>query len=186
MELRTRDHVPALAALLSATALALVFGAVLGRIPVESLPRAPDAVIAAIPHVNVALSLLAIGGIVGGWRAILRGDVRRHRALMLASVVLFATFLTLYLYRVSLVGPSPFTGPDVVRSYVYFPVLAVHIFLAIVCIPLLFYVLLLAATRPVTEIYETSHRRVGRVAASLWLVSFALGVVVYALLHALY
>ena len=40
------------------------------------------------------------------------------------------------LYRVVLKGPTDFTGPAVVESYVYLPVLAIHILLAIVAIPL--------------------------------------------------
>ena len=61
MEFRARDHVPALTGVLSAISLALVFGAVLGTIPVESLPRIPSGVVDAIPHVNAAISLVAIG-----------------------------------------------------------------------------------------------------------------------------
>ena len=58
--------------------------------------------------------------------------------------------------------------------------------LAVVSIPLVYYVLLVATTRPVAAIRESPHPRVGRVAASLWFVSFALGVVVYALLYVVY
>ena len=100
--------------------------------------------------------------------------------------MLFVAFLVLYLYRVSLVGPAPFPGPDSVYQFVYLPVLAIHILLAIVCIPLLYYVLLLALTHDVAELPATNHPRVGRVAASLWQISFALGIVVYLLLYAVY
>lgn len=186
MELRARDHVPALTGVLSAISLALVFGAVLGALPVESLPRVPAGIVDAIPHVNAAISLVAIGTITTAWRAIRRGNVDRHRALMLASLVLFVAFLTLYLYRVALVGTAPFPGPETIYQFVYLPVLAIHITLAIVCVPLLYYVLLLALTRPIEELPQTNHRRIGRVAASLWLISFALGVVVYAMLYVIY
>ena len=185
MELRARNHVPALAGLLSAVSLALVFGAVLGAFE-GTLPRAPAAVVEAIPHLNATISLLAIGTIASGWRAIRRGNTARHRALMIASLALFVGFLTLYLYRVSLEGPAPFPGPEAVYQFGYLPILAIHITLAIVCVPLLYYVLLLALTRPVAELPRTNHRRVGRIAASLWLVSFALGIVVYALLYVIY
>lgn len=184
MELRSRNHVSVLTGLLTVVSLALVFGAVFGALP--GLPRAPDPVLAAIPHVNAAVSVLAIGTIASGWRAIRRDDVDRHRAAMLLSLALFAAFLALYLYRVSLLGPSEFAGPDAVYQFVYLPVLAVHVLLAVVCIPLLYYVLLLALTRPVSELPRTNHRRVGRVAASLWLVSFTLGTVVYLLLYVVY
>jgi putative membrane protein len=186
MELRARNHVPALTGVLTAISLALVFGAVLGAVPEGTLPRAPATVVAAIPTVNAAISVLAIGTIASGWRAIRHGNVRTHRALMLVSLVLFVAFLGLYLYRIALEGPAPFPGAESVYTFVYLPVLAVHVTLAIVCVPLLYYVLLLALTRPVSEIPATNHRRVGRVAASLWLISFGLGLVVYAMLYVVY
>jgi putative membrane protein len=89
----------------------------------------------------------------------------------------------MYLYRVALLGPSEFTGPAAVEQFVYYPVLGIHILLAVVCIPLLYYVLLLGLTRPVSELSATKHPKVGRVAASLWMTSFALGVVVYLMLY---
>ncbi|GAB3423339.1 DUF420 domain-containing protein [Haloparvum alkalitolerans] len=183
MEFRAREHVPLLTAVCSTVALALVFGAATQSIPTTYVPHPGDAVLAAIPHLNAAFSLTAIGTIALGWRAIRRGNVARHRALMGTSLLLFAAFLTGYLWRLTLVGTTTFPGPEVYYRYVYLPVLAVHMLLAIVCIPLLFYALLLAATRPVAEVYETRHRTVGRVAAPLWLISFAMGVGVYAMLH---
>lgn len=186
MELRARNHVPALTGLLSVVSLALVFGAALQVLPVGTLPRAPAPVLAAIPHVNAVISLLALGTITAGWRAIRRGDVDLHRAMMLVSFGLFAVFLVLYLYKVALEGPAAFPGPDAVYRFAYLPLLAIHVGLAVLCVPLLYYVLLLALTRPVGEIPRTRHRRVGRIAASLWLVSFVLGVVVYALLYVVY
>jgi putative membrane protein len=186
MELRVRDHVPGLTALLTAVSLGLVFGAALGAIPPTLLPRAPEAVLAAIPHVNAAVSTVAVGTILLGVRAIRRGNVRGHRALMVTSVLLFAAFLALYLYKVVLEGPTEFPGPETVYRFVYLPTLAVHVLLAVVCIPLLYYVLLLAITRPARELYGTRHATVGRIAASLWIVSFVLGNVVYALLYAIY
>jgi len=181
-----RENVSLLTALLSAVALALVFGAVGGVIPSGLLPRASDGVLAAIPHFNAAVSATAIVTIVLGWRAISRGDVQRHKAFMLASFGLFVVFLVAYLYRLTLVGTSEFPGPEIVYSYVYLPFLAVHILLAIACIPFVFHALLLAATRPYEELYHTRHAQVGFVAAVLWLISFSMGIGVYLMLHHLY
>ena len=186
MQAQARNHVPLLTGLLTIVSLVVVFGAALQAIPTGALPAAPDWVLDAIPHVNVVASLLAIGTIAAGWRAIRRNDVERHRRLMLASFALFALFLVLYLYRVALLGPADFPGPATVERYVYFPVLGIHILLAILSIPLVYYTLLLAVTRPVHELAATRHARVGQVAASLWLVSFALGVVVYAMLYVIF
>lgn len=178
-----RERVPELTGLLSLVSLALVFGAVGGAIPPALLPAAPDSLVAAIPHVNAAVSAIAIGTIVFGVRAIRRGDVERHRRLMSTTFALFVTFLVLYLYRVTLEGPTDFGGPAAIETYVYLPVLAIHILLAIAAIPAVYYTLLLAATHPISKLPETNHPRAGKLAASLWLVSFSLGIVVYAMLY---
>lgn len=178
---------PALTGVLTALSLALVFGAVLGYIPNALVPAAPEWVITAIPHLNVAISFSAILTISAGWYWIRRGAVGKHRLSMWASTGLFAAFLALYLYRlVVLGGPEPFPGPETVYRFVYLPLLGVHILLAIVCIPLVYHALLLAFSYPVHELARTRHAAVGRVAASLWLVSFGLGIVVYTLLHVVY
>ena len=176
-------NVPAVTGVLTVVSLALVFAAALRVVPAGTLPRAPDPILAAIPHVNAAISVVAFVVITASWRWIRQGKVEAHRRGMLAGVVLFATFLTLYLYRVALLGPTPFEGPAVVEQYVFYPLLGIHVLLAVVCIPLLYYVLLLGLTRPASELGATNHPRVGRVAATLWLTSFALGVVVYLLLY---
>jgi putative membrane protein len=178
-----RENVPTLTAVASVVSLALVFGAVGGAIPSSLLPRASDAAIAAIPHLNAAISATAIGTILLGWRAISRGNVRRHRAFMLASFALFSAFLAGYLYRLILVGTAEFPGPETVYTYVYLPFLGIHILFAIVCIPFVFHALFLATTRPYEELYHTRHAQVGFVAALLWLVSFAMGIGVYVMLY---
>ncbi|EMA43079.1 DUF420 domain-containing protein [Halobiforma nitratireducens] len=187
MEYVPRERVRTLTAVLSVVSLAVVFAAAGGRIPQSTVPAAPQWVLDLIPHVNVAISAAAIGTITVGWRAIRRGNVDRHRLAMLASFSLFVAFLVLYLYRlVATGGPQPFPGPDAVYQFVYLPLLAIHIFLAVVCIPFLYYVLLLAFSHPIDELRRTAHARFGRIAASLWLISFALGIVVYVLLHVVY
>ena len=181
-----RPYVPALTAVLSVTALVLVFAAALGAVPSALLPRASDATLEAIPHVNAGVSALALLTIPAGVLAIRRQQIRRHRALMLTSTALFTIFLMLYLYKVSIAGPAPFPGPNSVYTTVYLPLLAVHIFLAVVTVPLVIYVLLLAGTHPISALPSTRHPQVGRVAAGLWFVSFALGEAVYAILYVIY
>ena len=55
-----RDHVPVVAAVLTLASLGLIFGAVLGRLPSELVPRASTAFLAAVPHVNAGISVVAI------------------------------------------------------------------------------------------------------------------------------
>ena len=186
MHLDARNRVPELTAVLSLVSLALVFGAALGAVPRGAIPRAPDAVLTTIPHVNAVVSTVAVVTILAGVVFARRREFGKHRIMMLASAGLFAVFLVLYLYKVALEGPADFPGPDAIYRQVYLPLLAIHILLAVVCIPLLYYVLLLATTRPISALVDTAHARVGRVAASLWLISFVLGNVVYAMLYVVY
>jgi putative membrane protein len=180
-----KEHVPALTAVLSIGSLALVFGAALRVLPAEALPEwAP--LLDLIPHLNAVISLAAIVSILAGVRAIKAGRVERHRVLMLISFGLFAAFLLLYLYRVTVHGPTTFGGPEQIRQFVYLPILLVHIGLAILCVPFVFYALLSAGTRSLAEIYGSNHPRAGRIAATLWLVSFSMGIVIYALLYHVY
>lgn len=181
------ERVPVLTALLSVVSLAIVFAAAGGFVPSSVVPRAPAWVLGAIPTVNVLISAVAIATIATGWRAIRRRRVEAHRRAMVAAVGLFLTFLALYLYRlVATGGAAGFDGPTAVYRFVYLPILIGHIGLAIVCIPLLYYTLGLALSHGVGELGRTAHPRIGRVAASLWLLSFALGIVVYLLGRVLY
>ncbi|MFC3958732.1 DUF420 domain-containing protein [Halovivax cerinus] len=176
------ERVPIVTAILSTLSVAFVFSAAGGYVPSSVLPGAPSAVLDAIPTVNVLVSAVAIATIVTGWRAIRRGHVRSHRRAMLSAVGLFVTFLTLYLYRLIVTGgAAAFDGPAAVYRFVYLPILIGHIGLAIVCIPLLYYTIGLAASHDVASLRETAHARVGRVAAALWITSFSLGIVVYLL-----
>lgn len=181
---RTRigDHAPALATVLGIASAALVVAAVRGALPLDALPKS-EPLIDVIPHLNAAISLVAVGTILAGVRAIRRGNVDRHRRRMLSAFALFVAFLVLYLYKVALAGTTDFGSDGAVYTFVYLPVLAVHMLLAIVSLPLLYYVLLVAYSHPTSELPETPHPRVGRVAASLWGISFVLGIVVYLLLY---
>ena len=180
-------RLPLLAAILSGAAIAIVVAAAGGAVPARIVPTPPGWVIEGIPHVNAGISVAAIVTILLGWRAIRRGSVGHHRLAMLGATTLFATFLVLYLYRLVVIGgAASFPGPSSVYYSVYLPVLTVHMGLAIVCIPLVIYTLVLGLFTPTIDLPETAHARVGRVAAALWILSFAGGIVVYALLYQLY
>ncbi|MFW5939588.1 MAG: DUF420 domain-containing protein [Halolamina sp.] len=179
-----RDRTLGVATILSVVALALVFAAALRVVPADALPQAPPVVVDAIPHLNALVSAAAFGCVVAGVRAIREGNVERHRRLMGTAFGLFAVFLVGYLYRVALVGPTAFPGGGPLET-AYNAILGVHVTLAVICVPLLFYTLLLAWSHPVSDIPSTNHRKVGKVAAPLWAISFALGVVVYLMIYVL-
>ena len=177
----SRDILTILSSLI---AVSIVFAAAGGVLPAQVLPRAPDQFIAAIPHINVIISIAAVITIAAGWRWITRGEIQRHRVAMLSALILFLAFLVLYLYRLTaLGGPASFDGSTHVYRYVYLPILTAHIVLAVICIPLLFDALALALSMPIERLPSTRHPRIGRIAASLWIISFILGIVVYLLLY---
>ena len=179
------DHIVLVSALLSIVSLSLVFGAAGGYIPAEYLPRS-DPVLKVIPHFNAFLSILAIITILKGVSHIRNKDIERHNKTMLLAFTIFATFLILYLYRVAIVGPAEFGGPENINLFIYLPFLAIHILLAVICVPLLFYVLTIGLTYAPGEIPGTSHRRVGKVAYKLWLIAFIMGSMVYLMAYHIY
>lgn len=180
----TRRCQPLVSAGLAVLAVVLVLAAAGGFLPANRLPHVSDRVVTLIPHVNALIALTAIATIGYAWWSIRRGRIRVHRRAMGLALILFAIFLTLYVYRLTLLGgPTPFAGAELIYRFVYLPLLTVHILLAIVCIPLLFDALGLALVVPSQELGETRHPLVGRVAATLWSLSFGLGICVYLLLH---
>lgn len=173
-------------AVLATVSLLLVFGAAGRLVPAGAIPQSPPWVVDAIPHLNAVLSVVALVAMGHGYRAIRRGNVRRHRRAMVTALAAFLAFLALYLYKVALAGPQSFPGTETIHTFVYLPLLVVHVGLAIVCLPLLYYVVLLAVAHPVSRIPATNHARVARPALALWAVSFVLGLAVYLQLYVVY
>jgi len=185
MRSTVRSYTRSLTVLLTVVSLALIFAVVGGALPSSVLPHGPEALLAALPHVNAAISALALVAIAGGLRAIRRGDVPAHRRWMTTTFTLFVLFLCGYLYRIAIEGSTTFGGPAAIAP-VYYLLLAIHVGLAILCLPLLYYVLLLAYGYDTDTLAETNHARVGRIAAPLWAISFTLGIVVYLALYVVF
>jgi len=183
---QARHHVPHLTGALTAVSFAIVIVVIAGAVPSTLFPRAPPAVMGAIPHAIAGVSALAIGTVLAGLRAIRAGRVERHRTLMVVSFALFGLFLTVDFYRLAVVGPTAFAGPAVVETYLYLPLLVAHSVLALLTFPAVYYALLVGVTTPVAALPATSHARVGRAAAALWLLTFGSGLVIYAMLHHLW
>jgi len=174
----------ALSLVLSAVALSLIGASSRGSL--DAVPDAPAWFLEAIPHINAALVLVAFATVLLGYREIKRRNVERHARYMATTTALFFTFLTLYILRLANSGLTEFPGSEFAYRYVYLPFLGVHMVLAAVCIPLVLYSVIVAATVPTDDIDETAHPRVGRVAVPLWATSFIFGFVVYLMLHHLF
>ena len=130
--------------------------------------------------VNAGLNFASAALLVAGFRFIRRGSTREHRRCMLGAVAAGATFLVLYVTRFSLTGTHTFAGPEAVRP-VYLAILFSHMVLAIVVVPLVIRLLLLARRERFEE-----HRRLARWTFPIWLYTSVTGLVVYLMLYQMY
>jgi putative membrane protein len=185
------------------------------RAPIKRHPRATTALLSAVGYAAVAAAFLspraaalvpdltleqvnlladAIAAVYGltiltlsaGVHFIRRGEVRKHAAAMTTSFGLILLFLALYLPKVAGGGTKEFVGPPLVAT-VYLAMLAVHVLLSILAVPVVVHALVLGLTHTPRELRTaTPHRTVGRIAAGSWLLSLVLGVVTYVLLNHVY
>lgn len=126
---------------------------------------------------NAVLNSVAAVLLVAGWRFIKQGNVRAHRAAMVAAFLVSAVFLACYLSYHWLVGHVPFRGQGAVRP-IYFAILISHILLAM-AVPVLALRMFFLAWRGRFD----AHRRLGRVALPIWLYVSVTGVVIYLMLY---
>lgn len=181
-----REQVPKLTGLLTTGSYLIVLVVIMGLVPSTLFPQAPATILSVIPHLLAGISVLAIGTILAGVHAIRSREIARHRLLMIGAFGLFGLFLTLDLYRLTVAGPTQFTGPVAVERYIYLPLLAVHVLCALLTFPTVYYALLVGISTPVDQLPSTTHSRAGKIAGTLWIVTFGQGLVIYVMLHQLW
>ena len=130
-----------------------------------------------LPAVNATLNAMSTVLLAVGWWFIHRGDMRRHRACMLAAFVTSALFLTSYLIYHAKVGSVPFQGQGAVRT-VYLSILITHIVLAATILPLA----LVTLSRALAARFDR-HRAIARWTLPIWLYVSVTGVVIYLMLY---
>jgi putative membrane protein len=178
-----KRHPLAAAAVLSILGYAAVIGTFLGVVPARVFPELSLTAVNRLADAIAVVNTINVVVIAAGWRWIRRDEVRKHAAAMTTSFVLILVFLVLYLTKIGGGGTKEFVGPTL-AYYPYLAMLAIHIVLSIVSVPVVVFALVLGLTHSPSELRTaTPHRRVGRVAASAWLLSLALGVVTYLLLN---
>jgi uncharacterized membrane protein YozB (DUF420 family) len=135
--------------------------------------------IADLPALNATLNGTCAILLITGWILIKRGQIQRHRAVMIAAVCTSALFLTSYLYYHAHVGSVRFTKAGPIRT-VYFTVLLTHTILAAAIVPMV----LVTLSRGLAAKYDR-HRRIARWTMPIWLYVSITGVVVYVMLYRL-
>jgi len=168
---------------LSIVGYALVIGTFLLDLPIypDLTQGQVNLLTHAIAVINVATTVL----LVAGWYWIRNDEIDKHRKAMSGAFALIILFLVVYLIRVGGGGDKLFVGPDTVY-YAYLIMLAIHILLSIVAVPVVLYALILGLTHTPSELRQTAHARVGRIAAASWLLSLVLGIVTYLMLNHIY
>lgn len=171
---------PAMWAAISSTAIYLVLGYLLlgpRGVPPDPSLRLPLSVATAVSNALTVCLLTA------GWLSIRAGQSHRHRLLMILALLSISSFFILYVTRQYLVGTLEFEGPESVRQMVYLPLLIPHLALSAAAVPPVVYNFIVGLTRKMSEVGRTPHPRVGRIVVPIWLLSSALGLIVFALLQ---
>ena len=130
-----------------------------------------------LPAINASFNLVSTLFIASGWYLIRRGAWRRHMACMIVAVISSTFFLVGYIVYHVHVGEksSGYTGWI---AAIYFPILASHVLLAFVTLPLVILTLI-----PVFRRRWDRHRRIARLAIPIWLYVSVTGVLVYLMLY---
>lgn len=187
-----RDHPRAVTAVLSVVGYALVIAAFAGALPL--FPDLSRDTVILLSDLIAVVNSVALTALLAGWWFIRRGEVRRHRAAMLTAFALICLFLVLYLTKVGggfeksfVVHEGQFLAEyaGIVRP-AYLVMLAVHILLSVLAVPVVLYAVVLGLTHSPQELRGTAHARVGRIAAASWSLSLFLGVVTYVMLNHVY
>jgi uncharacterized membrane protein YozB (DUF420 family) len=134
-----------------------------------------------LPLLNASLNSLATLLIVGGLVAIKRDRKQLHRVLMGGAIAVSAAFLTSYLiYHFNVAAVTKFTHPGWPKALYYF-ILATHVPLAALVLPLLVLTVL-----PALKGRYEAHKRWARITAPVWLYVSVTGVLVYLMLYVWY
>jgi len=184
---RARARPRATVALLSVLGYGLVIGTFAGVLPEGVYPALSNAQVNQFSHAIAGINTVATLLLVLGWKWIREGEVEKHRKAMGSAFGLIMVFLVLYLWKIGGGGTKELVGaPDPVY-YAYLLMLAVHIVLSVVAVPVVLYALVLGLTHSPRELREeTPHKRVGRVAAGSWILSLSMGVLTYVILNWIY
>ena len=129
-----------------------------------------------LPLLNATLNALAGILLVSAYVMIRKGNVVRHRALMLAAFSTSVLFLVSYVIYHMNIGSRAFTGTGVIRV-VYFVILVTHVVLAIAVVPMAVVTLRRGLRRD-----DLRHKAIARWTFPIWLYVSVTGVVVYGML----
>ena len=133
-----------------------------------------------LPALNAALNATSGCLLAAGYYFIKRKRIARHRACMIAALVVSTLFLISYVVYHAHAGSKPFAGHGPIRV-LYFAILITHVILAAVIVPMA----VVTVTRGL-RMDVTRHRRIARWTWPIWMYVSVTGVVIYLMLYRLH
>lgn len=161
----------------------LVVGTFLGV--VDFYPDLSESTIDLLTHLIAIINTGALAALLAGVYFISKRDISNHARSMLVAFSLILLFLVVYMFRVGGGETKAIVAPDLVTT-VYRAMLAIHILLSIVSVPVVVYAVLLGLTHTPSELADSLKSTIGRIAAVAWIVSLALGILTYFMLNHMY
>ena len=135
--------------------------------------------VAYLPWCNALFNSLSALNLVQGWRAIKARRIPQHRFHMLAALVCSSLFLVSYITYHALHGDTPFPPGHGWIKGIYIAILASHIGLSILVLPVILTTFALAFMGKFTV-----HPKFGRIALPVWLYVSVTGVIIVLFLKA--
>jgi putative membrane protein len=130
-----------------------------------------------LPALNALLNGLSATALLIGYTFIRARNIRAHRAAMITAFGFSTLFLVSYILHHALHGDVRYPAHAALRS-VYLPLLASHIVLAVVALPLVLVTFFFSLSGRIPQ-----HRKVARWTFPLWLYVSVTGVVTYIMLR---
>ena len=165
----------AIAAILAVSAAATAF--LFWLIYLHPATDSASARFAFLPALNALLNGLSAVSLLIGYTFIRARHIHAHRAAMITAFGFSTLFLVSYILHHALHGDVRYPAHAALRS-VYLPLLASHIILAVVALPLILVTFFFSLTGRIPQ-----HRRVARWTFPLWLYVSITGVVTWAMLR---
>jgi putative membrane protein len=130
-----------------------------------------------LPALNATLNGLAAISLLVGYTFIRSHKIEAHRVAMITAFAFSTLFLVSYILHHALHGDVRYPAHAALRS-IYLPLLASHIILAIVALPLVLVTFFFSLSRRIPQ-----HRKVARWTFPLWLYVSVTGVITFVMLR---
>jgi putative membrane protein len=166
---------PAIAAILAISAAATAF--LFWLIYIHPAADAASVRFSFLPALNALLNGLSATALLIGYTLIRGRRIRAHRAAMMTAFGFSTLFLVSYIFHHALHGDVRYPVHAAFRG-LYLSLLASHILLAIVTLPLVLVTFFFSLSGRIPQ-----HRKVARWTFPLWLYVSVTGVVTYAMLR---